>query len=252
MNDPHVSAIRYHLELGKGYDYVPPTDGQSFTLGDFDFTIKGSDITVKPRIHFADRDSVRAAVEPHIRAWELEAGIRLHIPRLQIVYQGTDVIDRAPTQGVNELNVESITSAMTSDNVILIQRIAEHPPPADRDFTITPDVETMWQRYVGYLEGREPLLSMAYFCYTFLAPGKKGHIMASKRLNTEKEVFKKLSELSSTRGDALSGRKANLPHLTSEEYGWVDQTVRALIIQLAKSTSGPSADRLKMTDLPNL
>jgi hypothetical protein len=130
--------------------------------------------------------------------------------------------------------------------------MAEYPPPPDADFIVSPDVETMWHRYAGYLEGREPLLAMAYFCYTLLTPGKNGCNLAARRLNTEESILHKLSELSSTRGDALIGRKANLPPLTSEEHGWVDIVVRTLIIQLAKSTGGHPADCLKMNDLPKL
>ncbi|MGD0585997.1 MAG: hypothetical protein ABSA86_09530 [Oryzomonas sp.] len=250
MNDPHVSTIRYRLELGN-VSYVPPVDERSFTLADFDFAINGTDITVRPRIHFPDREAACAAAETHIRAWELEAGIRLCIPRLRIIYQETDIIDRAPTPGVNLLITENMRLTSTIDDAILIRHIAEYPPPPDADFVISPDVETMWQRYVGYLEGREPLLAMAYFCFTLLK-GKNGCSQVAWSLNTEEQILHKLSDLSSTRGDASIGRKANLSPLTSEEHGWVDQTVRALIIQLAKSSAGPPADSLKMDDLPKL
>lgn len=44
----------------------------------------------------------------------------------------------------------------------LLVTLHKYPDPP-KLFILTPDVETLWHRYEGYLQGKEPLSSMAYF-----------------------------------------------------------------------------------------
>lgn len=95
---------------------------------------------------------------------------------------------------------------------------------------------------------------MAYFVFTVLTPRKDGRRAAAVRLNIQEEVLRKLSELSSTHGDALTARKASavaIP-LTSSENAWLTAVVPRLILQLALSGTGPTSTALTLADLPNL
>jgi hypothetical protein len=252
MNDPHVVAVRYRLEPGEWMKYEPPKSALAFKRGEFEVTLYGQSVTLVPRAHFATRAAARAAAEPIIRTWELEASLELRVTGLRFVYESTELVDRLPTPGVIAVSAETTGGGIVSATGGVVRRVDEYPPEPHPDLLITPDVETLWKRYVGYREGREPLPAMAYFCFTVLTPGQNGRAAAASRLNVEETVLRKLGELSSTRGDLLSARKAASRPMTPLEADWLDTSVRKLILQLARSATGPPASRLSMTDLPAL
>ena len=69
---------------------------------------------------------------------------------------------------------------------------------------ITPDVQTMYDRYMGYRQGREPLTTMAYFCLTILERStKKNHSreVAAETYGIKLEVLNKIGHLSSEKGE---------------------------------------------------
>ena len=71
-----------------------------------------------------------------------------------------------------------------------------YPSPPSMGLKPTPDVESMFHRYVGFREGREPLTTMAYFCLTVLeaSTGKRSgkRAAAAKRYGMCQEVLKQL------------------------------------------------------------
>jgi hypothetical protein len=111
-------------------------------------------------------------------------------------------------------------------------------------------------RHRGYVEGREPLASMAYFCLTlFLTLGGGDRDSASKRYRVDVPVLGKLSELTSVRGDRHEARKAqarpSLP-LSGAERAWVEATVKSLALRLGNTRAASSLPLLTMFDLPPL
>jgi hypothetical protein len=114
----------------------------------------------------------------------------------------------------------------------------------------------MWHRYVGYLEQHEPLQSMAYFCFTVLewsAGGGKNKLKkAGKKYNMNEKVLKKLSELSSTRGDEKTARKAApLAPLSPKEVEWIKAAILVIIRRVGELKSS-SLQLIEMGDLPDL
>jgi hypothetical protein len=253
MNDPHVASVHYRLEFGDGTTYSPPSSPLTFTRGDFVFKVSGSEIVLTPTAHFPTRDSALAVAEPIVRAWQLEAAIKLRVPRLKIEYQRTELIDRAPTPGVINGAVEIRGVASATATASIVRHVNEHPPVPDQYFELTADVESLWQRYVGFRDGREPLLSMAYFCLTVLE-SRGGRTTAAVALNVDEAVLRKVGELTSTRGDLASARKASrtLQPLSAKESSWLIDAIPALIIQLGRSAKMPSPIRLDLSDLPSL
>jgi hypothetical protein len=251
MNDPHVVAVRYRLELDEWVRYDPPNSVLAFKRGDFDVTLAGQRVTLVPNVHFATREAARAAAESIIRAWELEASLELRVTGLRMVYERTEIVDRLPTPGVVDVSAETTGGGTICATGGVVRRVNDYPPAPHPDFLMTPDVETLWRRYIGFREGREPLPSMAYFCSTVLLAGKDRRA-AARRLNVDERVLSKLGELSSTRGDLLSARKADALPMAITEAEWLDTAVRKLILQLARSAMGPPTTRLSMADLPTL
>ena len=83
----------------------------------------------------------------------------------------------------------------------------EYPTPPDH-FQVSPDVETLWRRYEGYVQGREPLPGMAYGCQSFIEKMlARGRDDAAQKYHIEREVLRKLGDLHSHRGNLTSRRK---------------------------------------------
>lgn len=72
----------------------------------------------------------------------------------------------------------------------------------------TPDVESMYRRYLGHLEGREPLPAMAYFCLTVLEWRGGSRPKAAERFGISEQVLCKVGNLSSRKGGPVA-RKAD-------------------------------------------
>lgn len=111
-------------------------------------------------------------------------------------------------------------------------------PTIPADFIATPDVELLWTRYKMYLQGRDQLLSMAYFCLSYIegiAGGRR--IDASNKYGVNRDDLNRLGELTSARGDKLSARKGvrnNFLPLTDEDTLWVEGFVKLLIRRIGE------------------
>ena len=140
----------------------------------------------------------------------------------------------------------------------IIRRKYPNPPTV---FTVTPDVETLWQRYNNYLDGKEPLLSMAYFCLTLVenkadGKGKKGkREFAANLFKIDKPILNTLGNLSA-KGDTKIARKfpkeGDLIPLSGKEIEWIKAAVKILIRRMGELTNIQSAQLITMTDLPKI
>ena len=121
-------------------------------------------------------------------------------------------------------------------------------------FHLTPDAESIWLRFRGYKDGREPLLSMAYFCLTLVRSAGGGQSNAAKAFGIGQSVLRKLGDLASNRGDRAVARKA---HATSQpladaEHKWIEATIKQLVLRLCDPPSRYQRAPLTMADLPPL
>ena len=102
----------------------------------------------------------------------------------------------------------------------------------------------MYDRYMGYLQGRECLENMAYFCLTVLEdsavqrprkastrrkPSSKRK-MAAEKYGTEVKVLTEIGFLSSEKG----ARKAGKDDLTAEERCLLEGALKAIIRRAAE------------------
>lgn len=92
----------------------------------------------------------------------------------------------------------------------------------------------LWARYQAYVEGREPLTSVAYFCLTYVqALAGGGDSRASKKYRISRKVFERIGKLTGTRGDYLTARKVvnNQPPmpLSQDDLRWLETAVRLMI-----------------------
>ncbi len=112
-----------------------------------------------------------------------------------------------------------------------------------------------------YRDGKELLLSMAYFCLTVVeiigAPGLKGRQrreVASKLFNIDVDVLNKLGALTSERGDRTTARKARpspVP-LSDREQAWIEAAIKMLVVRVGEYSSGQPLSQITMAHLPFL
>jgi hypothetical protein len=247
--DLHVVSLRYSLIPNERHTYQNPP-AMEFETDEARFRLADGKLTCEMRKHFASVEAARAAIEPTLEAWEVDADLRRNRGELRFKFDGQQVIDRSPVQsgairgiahGVGTLSATGTLSVHTTRTL--------YPDPPPGGFLLTPDAKTILDRYRDFLDGRQSLETMSYFCLTVVL--RAGQRQAAEEYQIEIGVLRKMGELSSTRGDPLTGRKASFVRpLTASERAWLEATVKKLIWQLGT----PKVERslLKMSDLPAL
>ena len=97
---------------------------------------------------------------------------------------------------------------------------------------------------------------MAYFCLTFLEWRSGGREPAASKFRIAKTVLDRLGNLTSTRGDAETGRKysavASGQPLSNPERTWIEAAVATVIRRLGELHNIDSLEVITLADLPKL
>ena len=208
--------------------------------------------------HYETEIEARSAIEPILRAWELDAAIRGNLYGFRFIFEKAEIIDRTPIipeKSQTFIHVGSTSVVITTDAVKVHVGWAKYPDPP-LTLRITPDVESLWNRYKGYVEGREPLLSMAYFCLSVIETNAGGRPRAAKIFGIQEKVLSKLGELTSKRGDRLTGRKVRgtkpMQPLTGPETTWILSVIKTFILRIGDTRDITALPKITMADLPRL
>ncbi len=255
--DYHVVSLTYSVKHTEDvtYDAPPPV---AFETTEARFHLADAKLACYMKIHFAAEAEARAVVEPVLRAWELAADLRLGIRKLRFQFEKAEVIDRTPMppgRGNIYAHLKVVSALTASLGTVSTHVTLQAYPEPPGDFRITPDVETLSNRYQGYRDGREPLLSMAYFCLTVLEAAAGGRREAATTYNIEYDVLKKLGELTSVRGDPRTARKMltpPMPPLSGAEDAWLQETIKQIIWRVGDQRSPANLPPITMADLPRL
>ena len=251
MNDPHVALLEYQLQESVDFHFQNPPDLE-FHSPLFSGRLSNGTLQLRPKSHFASEPEARPVADEFVKAWEICEGLRRGHGVFSFRFNGSQVVDRSPEPGNLSLQTSGFVYITDSARIEVLSPRYPDPPG---DFTATPEVEILWQRYSNYSEGHEPLQAMAYFCLTFLEGigGKRRERReeAGKRFGIEFDVLENLGELSSAYGDMATARKAHpdLRPLSDNQTRWVVAAVKAIIHHLATRRSGQV---LQMSDLPPL
>jgi len=256
MRDPHVVSLTYKVTSPETvrFDSAPPV---VFDTAQMRITLAPGMLTVEPKTHFASAERAREAIDPFLRSWEIDAALRFGRSEIVFAFEDAQIVDRDPPKpgSPHTIEVASVETASAFDKVTVTVSRGKYPEPPSF-FTASPDVETLWQRYQGYLDGREPLLSMAYFCLTLLESGGRNRRAAANAFGISKEVLDKLGELTSKRGDARTARKfgraASRTPLTIAESSWVEEATKVLIRRVGETSHVATRPMVTMADLPPL
>jgi hypothetical protein len=261
MRDPHVVVLFYRLETDSSliFDHPKAIDHD---INECTLRLADGMLTCKMKGHYATAAEARAPVDLYLRNWELAEALSHGRRMLWFTFDKAGIIDRdPPPPGIPPvIQATSIESVEAVDQVTVVLTQPHYPEPPTR-FTASPDVETLWRRYEGYVQGREPLPGMAYVCQSFIEKVlARGRPDAAKKYHIEREVLRTLGNLHSHRGDLMSRRKLeheqdrHEPPLTPQEITWMETAVRMLIRRLGEHAADPTAPgpMLSMRDLPPL
>lgn len=261
MRDPHVESLRYRLKTSATTIYKNPP-AVKFTRNEFECYLKDGVLTCRMREHFPTVEEAQRVVEDFLHSWEIKTALGLRRGAMKFQFEDSHVIDRnPPPPGSSEFNYVStsgglkFTGSVTSIHSITLR---EYPDPPTV-FTVTPDVETLWQRYNNYLDEKEPLPSMAYFCLTLIenkAGRKNKRKLAEKLFRIEKPILDRLGDLTANKGNAETARKfsekGSINELNEKEEKWIEAVVRIFIQRMGEHANIKTAKLITMTDLPKI
>jgi hypothetical protein len=257
MNQSIVTSLYYELKLTTelAFDDPPPIEKE---LPEFKLILKDGQLEVIMKREVRTELEARNIAEPYLRSWELDLFLNSGRKEFWFDFKNSVAIDKNPASkegkvihvGVGELILaaEEVTLRLTRKN---------YPIPV---FTLSnsPDVESLVKRYEGFVKRKEPLLSMAYFCLTVIESESENTLIAAAKYNVDKNVLKKLGELTSKRGDMTESRKAkgrtSFEPLSFKEIDWITAAVRQVIRRKAEYDYDPegSYSLIDMSCLPEL
>lgn len=255
MRDPHVVSLKYKLETVPTVTFNNSPVVREET-DEFRLSLENGEVTVELKEHFPSIDAARTVIDSFLRAWELDVALQFGREEIKFIFVDAEVVDRDPPPpgSPQRLEVANIGSVTAFGEVTVSVHRSKYPLPP-KDFRASADVEALWYRYDMYLQGREPLLDMGYFCFTWLTVPVGGIDSAVNIYRIHRDVLRKLSELTSTRGDEKTARKrdrgGNVP-LTNSEKLWIEATVKAIIRRVGEISANPLVGVLTMNDLPAL
>ena len=258
MRDSHVESLRYRLKTSATTTYENPSTVK-FIRDEFECNLNDGVLTCHMREHYPAVGEAQRVVEDFLRSWEVKTALELGRGEMQFQYEDSHVIDRnPPPPGSSEFVYVSASGVVkftgSAKSILRITRRKYPDPPTV--FTVTPDVETLWQRYNNYLDGKEPLPSMAYFCLTVVQNKAGGRKPAAKLFLIQETILSKLGDLTSNKGDAETARKApkegSIPALSEKEKKWIEAVVKILIRRTGELVNIQSSQLITMTDLPKI
>ena len=255
--DFHVVALRYKLRPSDQVTYVSPAPVE-FETQEVRFSLTEGKLTCEMKGHVATAEEARSVVEPVLRAWEVDSDLRWNRGQFRFEFDGADIIDRSPIPpGVvrGHASVLAGVGSISAVGTVSFHVTRAHYPEPPGTFRLNPDAESILLRYQGYLGGREPLLSMAYFCLTVLEANAGNRESAAMMYRVDKAVLRKVGELTTRRGDRLSARKATAGHalpLTGEEGAWLEAALKTLIWRVGDTRDATALPLITLADLPVL
>ncbi len=268
------AELHYRLETDDttSFDSPPPIERETAT---FKMQLANGVATFTMKEEYGSEGAVLAArsqVDEYLRAWEIDVALRFGLPEISFRYETTAItdLDPFPPDGrVVSLHGEVIGRSLVTAKAVV--RRVRYPEPPEA-LVASPDMVAMWTRYEGYRQGREPLLSMAYFCLSVLEFAARNHQLvgsqekgrspkrekAAEMYGIDYDVLATLGELSSILGDDLTARKREpgsqqrLP--TGKEGAWLEQVVRALIRRVGEVAARLSEQlpRISLLNFPDL
>ena len=250
MNDPHVVALLYRVNHDRSINY---SRAEPLIHEDLNFllVVKDNIARFDMKMHYANEEEARDAIENFVHNWESHACLERSSDCFRLEFEKAEIEDRNPTRGVKGLGVNAKFGALKASVSLTIAAPRYSTPPSGVNFN-DPDVQTMYQRNMGYRQGNEPLASMAYFCLTFLESlseqNNNRRKAVAQKYQIDKTVLNKVGELSTKKG-GQGARKAigSDKDFTNQERVFLEQAIERIIRRIAEKAHNPNNTFQKIT-----
>ena len=256
MNDPHVVSLKYRVKSENPISFNRPP-AVSASAVSYDLTLVDDVLTVTLKEHHPTVASAMERVGDYLRAWEIQAGLEAGFAYFKFEYQDAIVIDRNPPPPGSSIGHGAVVLASFSVSGTATCHLekATYPDPPSR-FVATTTVGHLWNRYQMYLDGRDLLTTMGYFCLSTMQNDAGGRKKVPAKFNIHEDVLTKLGTLTSEVGDEATARKFDQRSTkrahTPSEQAWVEAAVKRIIRRLGEYAYDPAASlpMITMTELP--
>lgn len=255
MNDPHVVSLRYRVEHKASIEYRN-TDPLVHDEDAFRIEIAGHEARFIMNSHFAAEACAREVVESFIRKWEFEVDLTREPDIFRLEFLDSCIEDRQPSPispGLLKLDIRE--TVQLGESVTMRPILHSFPSPPSWQIELTPDVKSMYDRYLGYCNNEEPLTSMAYFCLTVversrMVPEKKGRtvrLRAARRFCIHEEILNRIGKLTACKGGKQARKADGLSNdLSSQEISFLEKAVTILIQRYAEVAGNPGAAHVQI------
>ena len=254
MNDPHVVALIYRVEHGDSIDYSTAKPLVVEEPG-FRLCVEGLRARFEFKAHYATAEQARNAIADYIRVWEFDATLKRGNPdSFRLRFETAEIVDRNPTSGALRVSGCLVGEGAGTLSVKLTVSTPNYPS-LPSDLAIDPDAETLYGRYMGYRQKREPLPGMAYFCLTVLQHGAGSRKAAARKYGIDIAVLAKLGDLTANRGGAQARKAAGVAtELSHQEHRFLNGAVKAIVRRVAERAHAPTGTlpTIALSDLPPL
>lgn len=243
-----MEALHYRLvhDESVSYNGCPRLD---YETDAFSLSLAAHHLKVSLKEHHATPESARSVVEPFLRGWERDVALRLRRHELELKYVNADIVLRnPPPPGAVIVSPAPAEMVLAGASASVHVGRSEYPAPPT-DFVLTPEVEILWRQYENYLDGRESIAAVAYWCFTALkdVAGRQGK-RAAVKYGVSEGVLENVNKLAARGRKFLPGQAA----LSRPEEAWLDKTIKRLIRRVGEVARDREAadDRITLEQLP--
>jgi len=243
MNDPHVVHLEYRIAC-KDFINWSAAEAATFQNDDFTVEIKDQRVVFRFKTHYGSEEEAKSAIESYRKNWEFTAGISRGPDAFTLRFVRSEIVDRNPSEGVRSarLSFASGTGRITANPTVCPARYPE--PPVAGTMKRTPDIDSMYHRYLGCRAGKEPLPSMAYFCLTVLESMAGGRRAAAEKFGISSKVLKEVGKLSSGAGGALARKDEGRGQpYTPDDEKFLVTAIQRMILRAAEVAQDPDGER---------
>ena len=250
MNDPHVEALVYSIEHAESYDYSDSAP-VNLEIEDFKVRVENGRVRFELNEHFSSVAAAKEIVDRFVEVWELDAFLRRPREKFRLTYDRAELIDRSPVPGKIQLQANPITIHFEVSQPTITVGTNYPDPPKEIDLDPNDDIVViMTRRLKQYMEDRQDLLSVAYFCLTILEDSAGGRKKAAGKYGIVFGDLDKVGHLTGNKGGELSARKAAGVNsdLTEEEARFLERAVAVMIRRASERALRPSMpfDRIRI------